>query len=108
GRRRQRRVEIRLAHGSVTQVKSRAYVVALFQDVQPAGASLAIDAAMDGAITDFTQRRMMSNAVGEIFLLPRGRTDLRAEFAVFTGLGAFDRFGVQVVESVAENLARSA
>jgi pimeloyl-ACP methyl ester carboxylesterase len=108
GRRRQRRVEIRLAHGSLTQVKSRAYVVALFQDVQPAGASLAIDAAMDGAITDFTQRRMMSNAVGEIFLLPRGRTDLRAEFVVFTGLGAFDRFNVQVVETVAENLARSA
>jgi pimeloyl-ACP methyl ester carboxylesterase len=108
GRRRQRRVEIRLAHGSVIQVKSRAYVIGLFQDVQPAGASLAIDAAMAGAITDFTQRRMMSNAVGEIFLLPRGRTDLRAEFVVFTGLGAFDRFDVQVVETVAENLARSA
>ena len=107
-RRHQRRVEIRLAHGSLTQLKSRAYVVGLFQGVQPAGATLAIDAAMNGAVTEFTQRRMMSNGVGEIFLLPAGRNDLRADFVVFAGLGAFDRFDVQVVETVAENLARSA
>lgn len=107
GRRRQRRVEIRLAHASLTQAKSRAYVVGLFQDVTPAGASMAIDAAMDGVVTDFSQRRMFSNAVGEIFLLPRGRNDLRAEFALFTGLGSIDRFDAQVIETVAENLARS-
>lgn len=107
GRRRQRRIEIRLAHGSLTQAKARAYVVGLFERVSPAGASLAIDASMEGAVTDFSQRRMFSNAVGEVFLLPRGRHDLRAEFVVFTGLGALDRFDAQVVETVAENLARS-
>lgn len=107
GRRRQRRVEIRLAHASLTQAKSRAYVVGLFQDVTPVGASMAIDAAMNGAVTDFSQRRMFSNAVGEIFLLPRGRNDLRADLVLFTGLGSLDRFDAQVIETVAENLARS-
>ncbi|MGI8605375.1 MAG: CHAT domain-containing protein [Verrucomicrobiales bacterium] len=106
-RRRQRRVEIRLARGSLTRVKSRAYVVGLFQEVQPAGATLAIDAAMNSAVTDFSRRRMMSNAVGEVFMLPAGRTELRADMVLFTGLGAFDRFNAQVLETVAENLARS-
>ena len=107
GRRRQRRVEIRLAHGSLTQVKSRAYVVGLFQDVQPAGATLAIDAQMNGAIAEFSHRRMFSSAVGEMFMVPAGRNELRADTVLFTGLGAFDRFGLQVLETVAENLART-
>jgi hypothetical protein len=107
GRRTQRRVEIRFAHGSLTQVKARAYVLGLFQDVTPSGATRAVDAAMGGTITEFTQRRMFSNAVGEVFMLPAGRNDLRAEHVIFTGLGAFDRFGLQTLETVAENLART-
>ena len=107
GRRRQRRVEIRLAHGSLTQVKTRAYVLGLFQDVAPSGATLAVDAAMNGTITEFTQRRMFSNAVGELFMLPSGRNELRADQVIFTGLGAFDRFDLQTLETVAENLART-
>ncbi len=107
GRRRQRRVEIRLAHGSLTQVKTRAYVLGLFQDVAPGGAALAVDAAMNGTITEFTQRRMFSNAVGELFMLPAGRNELRADQVIFTGLGAFDRFNLQTLETVAENLART-
>ncbi len=107
GRRGQRRVEIKLAHGSITQVKSRAYVLGLFEDVQPAGATLAIDAQLNGAITEFSHRRMFSSAVGEIFMMPAGRNELRADYVLFTGLGTFDRFNVDVLETVAENLART-
>ena len=95
GRRRQRRVEIHLAHGSLTQVKTRAYILGLFQDVAPSGATLAVDAAMNGTITEFTQRRMFSNAVAELFMLPKGRNELRADQVIFVGLGAFDRFNLQ-------------
>jgi hypothetical protein len=107
GRKLQRRIDIRLARGSITQVRSRAYVLGLFQGVAPAGAASAVDALMDGAITDFRQRRMFSSAVGEVFVVPRGRTELGAEFVVFAGLGNFDAFNLQVLETVAENVART-
>ena len=107
GRRGQRRVEIKLAHGSITQVKSRAYVLGLFADVAPAGATLAIDTQLNGVITEFSHRRMFSSAVGEMFVMPAGRNELRADYVLFTGLGAFDQFNTEVLETVAENLART-
>ncbi len=106
-RRRQRRIDVRLARGSITQVRTRAYVLGLFENVAPAGAASAIDALMDGAISDFRQRRMFSSAVGEIFVVPGGRSDVCADFIVFAGLGHFDRFTLQVLETVAENIART-
>jgi len=107
GRRLQRRIDVRLAQGSITQVRSRAYVLGLFQSVAPAGAASAIDVLMDGAITDFRQRRMFTSAVGEIFVVPRGRSEVCADFVVFAGLGSFDAFNLQVLETVAENVART-
>ncbi len=107
GRRRQRRIEVRLARGSLTQVRSRAYVLGLFEGVAPAGAASAIDALMEGTITDFRQRRMFTSAVGEIFVVPRGRNELCADFVVFAGLGSFHTFNLQVLETVAENIART-
>jgi hypothetical protein len=107
GRRLQRRIDVRLAYGSITQVRSRAYVLGLFQEVAPVGAASAIDGLMDGAITDFRQRRMFTSAVGEVFIVPRGRSEITAEFVVFAGLGNFDAFNLQVLETVAENIART-
>jgi hypothetical protein len=106
-RRRQRRIDVRLARGSITQVRTRAYVLGLFENVAPAGAASAIDALMDGAISDFRQRRMFSSAVGEVFVVPGGRSDVCADFIVFAGLGHFDVFSLQVLETVAENIART-
>ena len=107
GRKRQRRIDIRLARGSITQVKNRAYVLGLFENVAPAGAASAIDALMNGAISDFRQRRMFTSAVGEIFVVPGGRSDVSADFTVFAGLGNFDAFSLEVLETVAENIART-
>jgi CHAT domain/Cytosol aminopeptidase family, N-terminal domain len=106
-RRRQRRIDLRLARGSITQVRSRAYVLGLFEGVAPAGAASAIDTLMDGALSDFRQRRMFASAVGEIFVVPGGRSDVCADFIVFAGLGQFDVFSLQVLETVAENIART-
>ena len=106
-RRRQRRIDIRLARGSMTQVKTRAYVLGLFEGVAPAGAASAIDALMDGAISEFRQRRMFTSAVGEIFVVPGSRSNVNADFILFAGLGHFDSFSPQVLETVAENVART-
>ena len=107
GRRRQRRIDVRLARGSLTQIKSRAYVLGLFDGVAPAGAASAIDALMSGAISEFRQRRMFSSGVGEVFMVPGGRNDVYADYIVFAGLGQFDSFNLNVLETVAENIART-
>ena len=106
GRRRQRRIELTLAHGSITDVDSRAYVLGMFRNVAPSGASRAIDQRLDGAITDFTARRMFSGEVGAVFTIPVGRSQLAADMVIFAGLGAFDRFNADVQQLVAENVIR--
>lgn len=107
GRKRQRTIAIRLAQGSITRVKTRAIVIGIFRNVLPAGPALALDALMDGAITELCQRRMFAGQAGEVFILPAGRNALRADFVVFAGLGDFQRFNERVLESVMENLART-
>jgi hypothetical protein len=81
--------------------------LAFFECVAPAGAASAIDALMDGAITEFRQRRMFASAVGEVLVVSTGRNEVCAEFVVFAGLGSFDTFSLQVLETVAENVAHT-
>lgn len=107
GRRRQRRIDVHLARGSLTQVKSRAYLLGVFQNVEPGGAALAIDNLMDGTLREFRQRRMFAAGAGEVLLMPTGRSEVTADHVVFVGLGHFDSFNLQVLETVAENVART-
>jgi CHAT domain-containing protein/pimeloyl-ACP methyl ester carboxylesterase len=106
GRRRQRRIEITLAKGSLTDMDSRALVLGIFRNVAPSGAARAVDQRLDGIITDFTARRMFSGDVGELFTIPVGRSQLAADLVVFAGLGAFDQFNADVQQLVAENVIR--
>jgi hypothetical protein len=107
GRRRQHRLDVRLVQGSITQVEARAYVVGLLREVAPGGAAAAIDEILGGAIHEFTQRRMFAGNVGEVFILPKGRSPLRAEMVLFAGLGTFDTFNSTVLRLVAENVVRT-
>jgi hypothetical protein len=107
GRKRQRRIDLRLAHGSVTQVDARAIVLGLFRGVAPSGAARAIDAQLDGVIADFTERRMIAANMGEIFIMPANRYRMGADMVVFAGLGTYDDFNEEVLRIVAENTARA-
>ena len=107
GRRRQQRVDIQLALGSITEVHSRACVLGIFRDVAPSGAALALDERLNGAIKDFTVRRMFSGNAGEIFVLPTGRHPVPADFILFVGLGHFDRLTPEVLQIAAENVIRA-
>ncbi|MFQ5528482.1 MAG: M17 family peptidase N-terminal domain-containing protein [Thermoanaerobaculia bacterium] len=107
-KRRKPRVDLRLAYGSITEVDARAVVLGLFQGVQDLSrAARAIDQRLNGAITELSQRRMFLGKVGEIFILPAARHDLRADLVICAGLGRFDRFEPAVLETVAENVART-
>lgn len=107
GRRRQHRLDVTLAHGSITDVQASAYLLGLFRNVVPAGAAQAVDAHLRGAIGDFVKRRMFGGNVGEISVMPTGRHPIRTDLVMFAGLGAFDAFREEVLEAVAENVVRT-
>jgi CHAT domain-containing protein len=107
GRRRQHRIDLRFAFGSITEADARALALGIFRDVTPGGAAAALDARVGGAITDLSRRRMFSGNVGEIFMLPTGRHPIAAEIIAFVGLGAFDRFTGEVLQTAAENVIRT-
>lgn len=107
GRRKQHRLDLRFALGSITEADTRAIALGIFKDVAPAGAANALDARLDGAIGEMTRRRMFNGEVGEIFMLPTGRHPLGAEIISFVGLGPFDRFTDQALQVAAENLVRT-
>lgn len=107
GRGRPRRLEITLARGSITEADAQCYVLGIFKSVQPVGPALALDAAMDRAITDMVQRRMFNGNVGDVSVLPSGRHPIRASNVAFVGLGSFDSFRSETLRQVGENLART-
>jgi len=102
-----RTLEVRLVHGSITDANARALVLGVFRNVDPAGPAAAIDVALDGAIREFTLRRMFAAQLGQVFVLPVARSRLLAEFVLFAGLGDFDDLGADATAFVAENIVRT-
>lgn len=107
GRQLQHRLDITLVHGSITEVDAGAYVLGLFRHVEPGGAARAVDALVDGAVSQIVSRRMFNGNVGEITVLPTGTHPIRTPLLAFAGLGPFDSFGDDVLEVVGENLMRT-
>ncbi len=106
GRRRQRSIEIKLAHGSITEVDARGIVLGIYEKVTPTGAAAALDEALGGAVRRYIDRRMFNGALGEVTIVPATRRQLRTEFVVFSGLGSFDQFSPNQLETIGANLAR--
>ncbi|MCB1739853.1 MAG: CHAT domain-containing protein [Gammaproteobacteria bacterium] len=106
GRKRQSRVDLVVANGDITQLNTRALVLGVFKDVPPAGAARAIDEQIDGAISDFAERRLFRANVGDVFVLPANRSRLRTDMVVFAGLGTYDDLSGELLRQVAENVAR--
>jgi CHAT domain-containing protein/O-acetyl-ADP-ribose deacetylase (regulator of RNase III) len=107
GRRRQHRIDLRFAYGSITDADSRAVALGIYKGVAPGGPANALDARMGGAIAELHRRRMFSGNVGEIFVLPTGRHPIAADFVTFVGLGTFDRMTDDVLQTAAENVVRT-
>ena len=107
GRRRQHRIEIRLAFGDIREVDAEALVLGIFKNVAPTGPARALDDRLGGAISEFTARRMFSGNMGEVFMIPTGRHNLRADTILFIGLGAFDDYSGEVQQIAAENVVRT-
>ena len=102
-----RTLEVRLVPGSIADANARALVFGAFRNVDPSGATAAVDARLGGAIREFARRRMLSASLGRISSLPVARGSLLAEFIVLAGLGDFDEFGSDAQSFVAGNVVRT-
>jgi len=103
----QRIVELRLVRGSIADANANALVLGLFRNIDPSGASSAIDARLNGTIREFIRRRMFSARLGQVSSLPLARGALLADVVVLAGLGAFDDFGSDAQSFVAASVVRS-
>ncbi|HVU30300.1 MAG TPA: M17 family peptidase N-terminal domain-containing protein, partial [Sphingomicrobium sp.] len=103
----ERRLELTLAKGDITQIDAGCYVVGLFKAVAADGAVSALDRAMDGQISDLIARRMFGAEAGEVSVLPNLRRSLRAPNVAFVGLGSFDSFNTDTLKLACDNLVRT-
>jgi CHAT domain-containing protein/pimeloyl-ACP methyl ester carboxylesterase len=100
-------LEIRLSRRSIVDADARAIVLGVIRNVDPSGAAAAVDAKLGGAVRELTLRRMFTGQLGQVFVLPTSRTDVRAEFVVFVGVGAFDKLDTEALTFAADNAART-
>jgi hypothetical protein len=101
------RLEIQLRHGNLLDCSADCYALGLFAGVDPAGAALAIDAEMEGAVSRMVAHRMLASGLGEISVLPSGRHLLRADAVAFVGMGSPANFLPETMEAVGTSLMRT-
>ena len=100
-------VELAFEDCSISDAGADAVVLGLFSNVEPAGAALAVDELLGGAIRDLSRRRAITAAAGEVFMLPAASPRMRARHVVFAGLGNFSRYGSAVQRLAAANVSRT-
>jgi hypothetical protein len=98
------RLDLRLALGSITDVKAQIYVVGLYDGVNPSGPVNAIDSMLGGAIEELVIRRQITVKIGQIKIIPTGTRTRLADFICFVGLGPFDAINEKVIETITGNL----
>ncbi|NJM82892.1 MAG: CHAT domain-containing protein, partial [Tabrizicola sp.] len=99
-----RTVDLRLIQGNIVNVPSPAYVLGIFDQVNPTGAARAVDEALGGALNTLIEGRMFGGNLGEISILPTPRQRSLTDMVVFAGLGPIGSFKVEFLESVFEKL----
>ena len=101
-----RHLDLRLAKGNLVNVQSSAYVLGVFDNINPTGATRFVDRMMGGTLMRLVQDGMLGSRLGEVSILPTSKERLLADMVIFVGLGPIDGFDSRVLEIVAENLAR--
>ncbi|MBP6514931.1 MAG: CHAT domain-containing protein, partial [Steroidobacteraceae bacterium] len=88
-------------------VRSEALVLAMFEQVDPAGATLAVDQALGGVIRDLAAHRALGGGAGEVFVLPVAGNRLPARRIVLAGLGRFGDYDAGAQRHAAANALRT-
>ncbi len=103
---RERALDLRLIHGNIVNVPSPAYVLGVFDQVNPTGAARAVDAALGGKLSALIEDRTFGGNLGEVSILPTPRQRSMTDVIVLVGLGKIGAFKVEFLETVAEQLIR--
>lgn len=94
-------MKVQVFPGDITQASADTLVVSLFEGVRaPAGATGAVDHALNGAIQEMIEAGDLSGKPGEVGVLyPRGAISARRVLVV--GLGSMDRFTLEAIRRAA-------
>ncbi len=99
-------MQINVIHGNIVERSDPAIVVNLFEGVSdPGGSTSAVDAALDGAISDLISEGDITGKKGELTLI-YGLGKLAAKRVVVAGLGKRDAFDADVAREVHAGVAR--
>ena len=99
-------MEIKAVAGNVTALETGALIVNLFEGVtQPGGDTGAVDAALDGAITNLISEGEIKGKKGELTLI-HTLGKLPAARVIVAGLGKTEKFTVEVVRQTMGDAAR--
>jgi len=100
-------LEIKVIVGDIAQIEADAIVVNLFEGVeQPAGATAAVDKALNGAISSLIGRGEIKGKFGEVSII-HTLGKLPARIVTIAGLGKRQDFNVDKIRGVAGEFCRA-
>jgi hypothetical protein len=88
-------------------VEAPAYVIGIFDQVLPTGATRAIDGILGGKLLKLIHEKLLSVGEGNFAPFPINMAGLLTPLIIFAGLGRFNGFEPQVVESVGQRIVRT-
>jgi len=103
-----RRVELAITRRSIAEIRAPAYVVGVFEDINPTGwhtGAVAIDEKLGGMLSTMVQAQMFESHLAEISLIPMPHDRSLTGLIAFAGLGPINAFGPAVLQVVGEKLA---
>lgn len=101
-------MDVQAIAGAIQDVEADAIIVNLFEDVEaPAGATKAVDQALDGAVSDLLAAGDFDGEAGQVAVLyPRGM--IPASRVILVGLGPRESFDLEAVRRAAAHAIRKA
>lgn len=101
---RRARLQVRIAVGDVARARADALAVAVFSNVDPAGAARAIDRRFDAPIERAARGRRLPGRLGQVTRLAAGEAGRAPRHLLCVGLGEFDRLDADAVREAARAL----
>lgn len=97
-------LQLTVARGSITDIKSPVVVVGSYKGIAPAGALQALDNEVDQWISRAVDQSMVGGELGQLFFVPVPSKQIRAGTILLAGMGEFGRFSYHSLRYLAMNV----
>lgn len=98
------KLQLTVARGSITDLKSPVVVVGSYKGIAPAGALKALDDEVDQWISRAVDQGMVGGDLGQLFFVPVPGKQIRAGSILLAGMGEFGRFSYHALRYLAMNI----